>query len=59
MKPDHTASTRQSRHRKAGARLISTPINDDAAVALAAIQARDSLTIRAALERALINEARR
>ena len=49
-----TTAERQRRHRKAGARLISTPISDEAAQALAAIQSRDKLTVRAAIERALI-----
>lgn len=51
-----TTAERQRRHRKAGARLISTPISDEAAQALAAIQARDKSTVRAAIERALIGD---
>jgi uncharacterized membrane protein len=50
-------SERQRKHRSTGARLISTPISDEAAKALAAIQARDGLTIRVAIERALIYTA--
>lgn len=56
MKPASTAE-RQRRHRSAGARLISTPISDEAAQALAAIQARDKLTVRGAVESALIYTA--
>ncbi len=53
-----TNSERQRRHRKAGARLISTPISDEAAKALTAIQERDKSTVRAAIERALILQSR-
>ena len=52
-----TNSERQRRHRSAGARQISTPISDEAAQALAAIQALVKLTIRAAIESALIYTA--
>jgi hypothetical protein len=53
-----TNSERQRRHRKTGARLISTPISDEAAKALAAIQERDKSTVRAAIEAALISQSR-
>ena len=52
-------SERQRRHRKAGARLISTPISDEAAKALSAIQERDKSTVRSAIEQALIDSSRR
>lgn len=57
MKP--TTAERQRRHRRAGARLISTPISEEAAKALARIQERDKSTVRAAIERALIDAASR
>lgn len=60
MKPGparNTTAERQRRYRKVGARLISTPISDEAAKALAAIQERDKVTVRVAIERALIDNS--
>ena len=56
MKPDPTRNTRQSRHRAAakaaGGAFVSTPIGQDAALALDALRAQ-GLTVRQAIERAL------